>query len=146
MSIRGWNNAYGLEPTNAQITIHMNLLKCSDQQLWFKDPLVNIVETYTFKSELQDYLFGWDDVQSDVISQCQPNRQIEILFGQSKSNINMDAKISSVFALSITDPANLVFSINTDHNMDSLMSYNNDTELPIKIPFHVRAFDSLGRI
>ena len=50
-----------------------------------------------------------------------------MLFGQSKANINMDATISSVFALSITDPANLVFSINTDHNMDSLKSYNEDT-------------------
>ena len=69
-----------------------------------------------------------------------------MLFGQSKANINTDATISAVFSLSLTDPANLVFSINTDHNMESLMSYNEDTQLPIKIPFYVRAFDSLGRI
>ena len=69
-----------------------------------------------------------------------------MLFGQSKAEFITDAKIGSVFALSITDPANLVFSVSTDHNMDSLMSYNEDTQLPIKISFHVRAFDSLDRI
>ena len=72
--------------------------------------------------------------------------QIEMLFGQTKANVNTDATISSVFALSQVDPAKIVFSINTDHNMDSLMSYNEEVKLPISISFHVRAFDFFGRI
>ena len=69
-----------------------------------------------------------------------------MLFGQTKANVNTDSTISSVFALSQVNSANLVFSINIDHNMDSLMSYNEDVKLPIRISFHVRAFDLLGQI
>jgi len=81
-----------------------------------------------------------------VISQCQPNQNIEILFGQKPTevNVNTDPTISSVFALQQTDPANLVFTINTDHNMDSLIAYSQDAQLPINIPFHVKVTDTNG--
>ena len=83
-----------------------------------------------------------------MISQCQPNQNIEIFFGQKPAevNINTDATISLVFALQQTDPdpANLVFTINTDHNMDSLIAYSQDAQLPINIPFHVKVTDKNG--
>lgn len=67
-----------------------------------------------------------------------------MLFGQMKSNIVSDEIIDSVFTLKQDDPANLVFTINTDHNLDSLIIYNEDALLPINISFHVRVFDANG--
>ena len=52
--------------------------------------------------------------------------------------------ISSVFALQQTDPANLIFTINTDRNMDSLIVYNQEAQLPINILFHVKVTDTNG--